>query len=196
MRTSRPLRWTRDYPLCELYKSYQRSSQRPLGIAKFRGCPRKAILPLPGLHEATMLLSQYLLHRFKVAPSDDDHVAAMVILEAVLTFRGPRNEPNSHRMKALKLAAQFADSRFEAYGKPQYLYHAIYRHRAMLDGTFINGPHRGVIIVSSRSEVENDGAPRRGPNGGTERNAPTKERCSHEWASGGAQQRFEVMNKK
>ena len=112
---------------------------------KVRDCLRKAISRTPGLHEVTMLLAQSLCDRFVFAPSDGDYKGAMVILDAVLTFRGSGNEPSSHRVKALGLAALLACSRFDVYGKPEDLEHAIYRYRAWLDGTSIEDPFRAVI---------------------------------------------------
>ena len=109
-------------------------------------CLRKAILRLPDLHEATMLLAISLYDRFKVAPLDDDYKGAMAILDAVLTFRGSGDEPSPYREEALGWAALLAAFRFDRSGKPEHLEHAIYRYRTMLDGTSIEGPDRAVRI--------------------------------------------------
>ena len=107
-------------------------------------CLRKAMLRLPGLHQVSMALAGSLYRRFAVAPSDDDYEEGMMILDAVLTFRGPGDAPSPYREEALELAALLASSRFDAYGKPEHLEHAIYRYRAELDGTSIKDPHRSL----------------------------------------------------
>ena len=109
-------------------------------------CLRKAILHLPDLHQVTMLLAQSLHDRFVVAPSDDHYNVAMTILDTVLMFRGSGDKPSPYREQALKRAALLADTRFDAYGKPEHLEHAIYRFRAWLDGTAIEDPDRVEII--------------------------------------------------
>ena len=103
---------------------------------------RKATLRLPGLHQVSMVLAQSLFIRFVVTPSGDDYEEGMAILDRILAFHGPGDEPSSHRGEALSLAALFSGAQFHAYGKPMDLEHAIYRHRALLDGTSIEDPNR------------------------------------------------------
>ena len=109
-------------------------------------CLRKAIVHLPGLHEVSIVLARALHIRFVVTPSDDDYEEGMEILDRILTFRGSGGWPSPYRKEALGLAAMFADVRFDAYGKPEDLEHAIYRIRAQLDGTSIEGPDRVATI--------------------------------------------------
>ena len=109
-------------------------------------CLKMAILCLPDLHRATIELVVSLFDRFVVAPSDDDYKGAMAILDAVLIFRGSGDEPSPYREDALGWAAVLADARFKAYGKPEDLEHAIYRYRAMVDGTSIEDPNHAVYI--------------------------------------------------
>jgi tetratricopeptide (TPR) repeat protein len=109
-------------------------------------CLRKAMLRLPGLHLVSTVLARSLYDRFVVAPSDDDYEEAMVILEALLAFRDSGDEPSSHKVEALDLASLLAISRFDAYGKPEDLEHAIYCYRAVLDAASIDDPRRAVII--------------------------------------------------
>ena len=111
---------------------------------KVTNCLRNAILRLPDLHQVTMLLARDLYLRFVVTPSGDDYEAAMVILDAVLTFRGSGDEPSPCREGALGLAALFADARFDTYGKPEDLEHAIYRYRTQLDEAYIKDLDRAV----------------------------------------------------
>jgi len=104
---------------------------------KVTDCLRKAIVRLPGLHQVSIALVTYLFTRFVVVPSDDDYEEAMEILERI---RGSADEPPSYWVGASVGAAVFADARFAAYGKPEYLEHAIYLHRTLLDGTSIEDP--------------------------------------------------------
>ena len=113
---------------------------------KVTDCLRKAILRLPDLHQVSMLLTRSLYDRFVVAPSDDHYKVAMAILDTVLMFRGSGDKPSPYREQALKRAALLADTRFDTYGKPEHLEHAIYRFRAWLDGTAIGDPDRVEII--------------------------------------------------
>ena len=113
---------------------------------KVTNCLRKIILRLPSLHEASIVLSRSLYNRFITTSSDDDYEEAMSTLDKVLTFRGPGDEPSQSREGALYLAALLSSSRFDVYGKPEDLEHAIYRHRAMVDGTSIKDPHRAIKV--------------------------------------------------
>ena len=113
---------------------------------KVINCLKKAILRLPDLHGATLLLAKSLLDRLVVAPSDDDYKGAMAICDAILIFRGSGDEPSPYREAALRLAALLADARFDRSGKPEHLEHAIYRVRAMIDGTSIEDPNRAINI--------------------------------------------------
>ena len=113
---------------------------------KVTNCLRKAILRLPSLHEASIVLSQSLYNRFIITSSDDDYREAMSILDTVLIFRGSGDEPSPYKEEALKQAALLSSSRFDVYGKPEDLEHAIYCHRAMVDGTSIKDPHRPIKI--------------------------------------------------
>ena len=120
---------------------------------KVMNCLKKAILRLPDLHEATMLLAKSLFDRFRVAPSDDDYKEAMEILDAIIIFRGSRDEPSPYREVALRLAALLADTHFDAYGKLEHLEHVIYRFRAVVDGSSIEDPYRA-IYIGRLSELE------------------------------------------
>ena len=113
---------------------------------KVTDCLRKVIVRLPSLHEASIVLSRSLYNRFIVTSLDDDYEEAMSTLDKILTFRGSGDEPSPYREDALKRAALLSSSRFDAYGKPEYLEHAICRHRALLDGTSVKDPHRAVKI--------------------------------------------------
>ena len=103
-------------------------------------CLRKAVVRLPDLHDVPMLLSQYLYFRFDDAHSDDDYEEGMAILDRIITFRGPGDEPSPYRQVALEIASLLASSRFLTYGKPEHLEHAIYRRRAFVDATSIEDP--------------------------------------------------------
>src|SRR5712691_5090685 len=70
----------------------------------------------------------------------------MVLLDTILTFRGPGDGPSPYREEALGWAAMFADARFNVYGKPEHLEHEIYRIRNMLDRTCIEDLDRAVVI--------------------------------------------------
>ena len=113
---------------------------------------RKAVVRLPDLHQVTMLLAASLYNRFVVAPSDDDYEEGMAILDRILTFCGSGGEPRPYREEALDLAAQFAAIRFEIYGKPEHLEHAIHRTRAMADGSSIKDPYDSVNLRLSYLE--------------------------------------------
>ena len=104
---------------------------------KIIDCLRKAVIRLPGLPQVSIVLAASLFIRFVVVPSDDDYEEGMEILERIC---GSGDEPSPHRVGALVWAATFADARFHAYGKPEHLEHAIYRHRTLLDGTSIGDP--------------------------------------------------------
>ena len=126
---------------------------------KAMNCLKKAILRLPDLHETFVVLAQSLYHRFDVAPSDGDYEKGMAILDGILTFRDSRGEPSLYREEALRWAAVLAHGRFHAFGKPEHLEHAIYRYRAMVDGTPIEDPNRAVYIdrLSQLEESRLDG---------------------------------------
>ena len=126
---------------------------------KVINCLKKAILYLPSLHRVTMLLTQSLYDRFIVDPSDDHYKVAMAILDAVLMFRGSGDEPSPYREDALRRAALLADTRFDAFGRPEHLEHAIYRTRTMLDGHSFENPDRAVYIdrLSQLEELRLDG---------------------------------------
>ena len=113
---------------------------------KVMDCLRKATVRLPGLHRVSILLAESLYNRFVVTPSDDDYKEGMVSLDKTLMFRGSGDEPSPFRVEELKLAAMFANARFDAYGKPEHLEHAIYRFRTLLDGTSLEDPDRARII--------------------------------------------------
>ena len=104
---------------------------------KVTDCLRKAIVRLPGLHEVSIALAGSLFIRFVVAPSDDDYEEGMETLERI---RGSGDAPSSYRQAALFWVANFADARFNVYGKPEHLEHAIYHIRTWLDGTSIEDP--------------------------------------------------------
>ena len=111
---------------------------------KVTHCLRKIIVRLPGLHEASIVLSRSLYNRFIVTSSDDDYEEAMSTLDRILIFRGSGDEPSPYREEALKRAALLSSSRFDVYGKPEDLEHAICRYRALVDGTSVKDPHRAV----------------------------------------------------
>jgi hypothetical protein len=115
---------------------------------KVTDCLRKAIVRLPSLHEASIVLSRSLYNRFMATSSDDDYEEAMSTLDKILTFRGSGDEPSHCREEALYLAALLSGSRFDMYGKPEDLEHAIYRHRAFLDELSIEDPDRAKIVRS------------------------------------------------
>ena len=122
-------------------------------------CLRKAIVRLPDLYQVSFVLVRSLLSRFIFAPSDDDYKEGMTIVDRILTFHGSEDEPSPYRGDALSLAAVFAVSRFDAYGKPEHFEHAIYRCRKLLDGTSLEGPDRALIIkrLSDLEQLRLDG---------------------------------------
>jgi len=113
---------------------------------KVTDCLRKATVRLPGLHEVSIMLARSLYVRFVVSPSDDDYEEGMVLLNTILTFRGSGDGPSPYREEALGWAAMFSDARFNVYGKPEHLEHAIYCIRTVLDGTCIKDLDRAVVI--------------------------------------------------
>ena len=113
---------------------------------KVINCLRRAILRLPDLHEVTLLLAGSLYDRFAVARSHDGYQLSMEILDPILIFRGSGDEPSPYREDALLMAAALAEARFDASGKPEHLEHAIYRRRALVDGTSIEHPSRATFI--------------------------------------------------
>ena len=126
---------------------------------KVTDCLRRAIVCLPGLDPVPVALAQSLLSRFVVAHSDDDYEEGMIILDRILTFHGPGDEPSPYAASCLALAAMFAEARFRVYGKPADLEHAIYRYRTLIDEASMQGPHRTVIIkyLSSLEGLRLDG---------------------------------------
>ena len=121
-------------------------AERKILSKKATDCLLKAIVRFPDLHGIATVFATSLHTRFCAAPSDDDYEAAMVMLDTVLTFRGPGDAPSPYRNIALNIAALWADSRFFAYGKPEHLEHAIYCHRTALDATSIEDPDLAVNI--------------------------------------------------
>ena len=113
---------------------------------KVKDCLRKAIVRLPDLHQVSLVLGLSLLFQFFISPSDDDYEEAMGISDRIIMFRGSGDAPNPYRKEALDFAARFARLRFLVYQKPEYLEHAIYRIRTLLDGTSIEDPDRAEII--------------------------------------------------
>ena len=113
---------------------------------KVTDCLRKAIVRLPDLHHVSIVLARYLNDRFVVSLSNDDYEEGMAILDRIITFCGSGDEPSPYKEEALNLATLLASSRFTAYGKPEHLEHAIYRHRTLLDGTSIEDPYRAIKI--------------------------------------------------
>ena len=138
-------------PITDFAKAIDRhfndSFERKICSGKVTDCLRKAIVRLPGLHGVSIVLAKSLCIRFTVALSDDDYEEGMEILDRILTFRGSGDEPSPSRVGALVWAALFADDRFEAYGKPEHLEHAIYRFRTLLDGISVEDPDRAVFIA-------------------------------------------------
>jgi len=127
--------------------------QWKLRSEKVIDCLQKAAVRLPDLCVVSFLLAQSLCIRFRFAPSDDDYEEGMAILDRILTFPDSGDEPSLVRKQALGWAAMFAKGRFDAYGKPEHLEHAIYRFRTCLDGTDIEDPNRpGMIEVLSGLE--------------------------------------------
>ena len=114
--------------------------------AKVVDCLRKAIVRLPDLHQVSIVLARSLNNRFVVALLDDDYEEGMAILDRIVTFCSPGDGPSPYRKYALYSAAMFAKARFDVYRRPENLEHAIYRNRALLDGTSIEGPDRALVI--------------------------------------------------
>jgi len=113
---------------------------------KVTDCLRKAMVRIPNLHQVSIVLARSLYNRFFVAPSDDDCEEGMEILDRILAFRGTGNSSSPDEEEASGWAAMFANARFNVYGKPEHLEHAIYRYRTLLDGTSIEDPDRAWII--------------------------------------------------
>ena len=126
---------------------FNHTLERKIHSEKITDCLRKAIVRLPDLHQVSIVLARSLYNRFEAAPSDDDYEEGMVILDRILTFRGSGYKSSPYREEALGLPALFAVARFTTYGKPEHLEQAIYRFRALLDGTSIEGPGRAEIIA-------------------------------------------------
>jgi len=93
------------------------------------------------------VLARSLYNHFTIALSDDDYEEGMEILDRILTFCGSGDEPSPSRVGALVWAALFADDRFEAYGKPEHLEHAIYHCHTLLDGISVEDSDRAVFIA-------------------------------------------------
>ena len=125
---------------------FNEPSEVEIPSEKVIDCLRMAIVRLPGLHQVSVELARSLFFRFVVAPSDDDYEEGMTIFDRILTSCGSGDGPSLIRTEALHLAAVFAVARFDAYGKPEHLEHAIYRFRTWLDGTSIEDPNRAKII--------------------------------------------------
>ena len=114
---------------------------------KVTDCLRRANVRLPGLHQVSIALAESLYHRFVVTPSGDDYEEAMEILNRIVTFRGSGDELSPYRQGALVWVAIFAQARFNVYGKPEHLEHAIYHFRKVLDGaTSMEDSDRAIFI--------------------------------------------------
>ena len=116
-------------------------------------CLRKATVRSPGFHEVPIVLARSLYIRFVAAPSDDDHEEGMIIWDRILMLHGSGDQPSPYRQVALSRAGALANARFNAWGKPKHLEHAIYHIRTLLDGTSIEDPDH-VEIVKSLSHLE------------------------------------------
>ena len=137
---------------------FKNSFEYKICSEKVTDCLQKAIVRLPGLHEVSITLARSLYNRFVIIPSDDDYKKGMEILDRILTLC--RSEDGPYREEALYLADIFAEARFDTYGKPEDLEHAIYRIRTRLDGTSIEDPDRAETIqrLSSLKGLRLDGA--------------------------------------
>ena len=137
---------------------FKNSFEYKICSEKVTDCLQKAIVRLPGLHEVSITLARSLYNRFIIIPSDDDYKKGMEILDRILTLC--RSGDGPYREEALYLADIFAEARFDTYGRPEDLEHAIYRIRIRLDGTSIEDPHRTETIrrLSSLKGLRMDGA--------------------------------------
>ena len=129
-----------------MYLNFDEPLEWKFRSEKVTDCLRRAIVRLPGLHEVSLVLARCLYNRFNVIPSDDDYEEGMANLDRILTIRGPRDEPSPYRKRALEWAAKFAEARFNVYGKPEYLEHAICRCRAFLGGISTEDPDHDFLI--------------------------------------------------
>jgi len=128
-----------------IYIHFNEPSEWKIRSEKVTDCLRKAVVRLPELRQVSFVqfvLARSLFIRFYVTPSEDDYAEGMTILDRIIAIRGSGDRSSPWREKALSWAAMLADARFNAYGKPDHLEHAIYRIRTMLDETSIEGPDR------------------------------------------------------
>ena len=121
---------------------------------KVTDCLRKAIVRLPDLHQVSVVLARALFTRFVVAPSDGDYEEGMKTLDTVITFRDSGDAPTPWREAAMHLAVLFADARFNVYGKPEDLEHAIYRFRTQLEETSMEDPAGRAVKIRRLSYLE------------------------------------------
>jgi CHAT domain-containing protein len=112
------------------------------------GCLRKAVIRLPDLHFASIVLADSLSRRFYVTISDDDYNEGMAILDNLIRFRGPGDTPSPERENAFRLASRFSYVRAKTSGKPEDLEREIYFTRTLLDGMSLEDPHRDSVVKS------------------------------------------------
>ncbi len=96
-------------------------------------CLRKAIMRLPDLNEVSIVLAESLYNRFNITAWDEDCQEGMAIVDKVITFHDAGDGLSPYLERAVELAAMFAYTRFEVYGRPEHLEQAIHRFRTFLD---------------------------------------------------------------
>ena len=115
---------------------------------KLINCLRKAIPRLPDLHDASIVLTECLLARFMMTPSEDDYNEGMALLDKIISFRDPGARMTPLRGFALSLIPCFVVAQTGVYGKPEYFEEAIYRMHNGLNETSLEDPDRPKIIDS------------------------------------------------
>ena len=110
------------------------------------GCLRKAVIRLPDLHFISIVLADSLLNRLFLTLSDDDYKEGMAILDKLIDFCGPGDQPGRYRKMALRSALTASFFRFHTTWKPEHLERAINVIRTLLDGTSLEDPSRDLII--------------------------------------------------
>jgi CHAT domain-containing protein len=113
---------------------YGKLSQRQEPYDKVIGCLREAnvrLRPMADSHGISVALALSLYNRFRIAYSNNDYEEGVTILDKVICGSG--NRPTQ---AALILVATFARTRYNIFGKPEYLQEAINRTRTLLGEAF------------------------------------------------------------
>lgn len=115
-------------------------------------CLRKSVTRLRELHDVSLVFTTFLLARFRITLSDDDHNEGMAILDKIITFRGPGDTPSPWQNLAFESATVFSQTLFRASPTPNHLEQVIKRTRDQLNSP--KGPDRRTAIIKQLSEFE------------------------------------------